>query len=56
MAFALILHGALDACKVHVTHTHPILQRCCEQEAYPDGDVMSQAKTFDFLEWLAAIS
>ena len=56
MAFDPILHGALDACKVHVTHTHPILQRCCEQEAYPDGDVMSQAKTFDLLEWLAAIS
>ena len=38
----------------HVTHTHVVLQRCCEQEAhrYPDGDLMSQAKILEFSMWL----
>ena len=54
MAFDPVLHGTLDASKAHVTHTHPILQRYCEQEAhrYPDGDLMSQAKILEFSMWL----
>ena len=38
----------------HVTHTHVVLQRYCEQEAhrYPDGDLMSQAKILEFSMWL----
>ena len=36
----------------HVAHTDPFLQRYCEQEASPDGDLMSQAKTLEFLIWL----
>ena len=52
MAFDLVLHGTLDASKAHVTDTHPILQRYCEQMASPDGDLMSQAKILEFSEWL----
>ena len=52
MASDLVLHGALDAFKAHVTYTHPILQRYCEQMASPDGDIMSQAKILEFSEWL----
>ena len=38
----------------HVTHTHAVLQRYCEQEAhrFPDGDSMSQAKILEFSMWL----
>ena len=52
MASNYVLHGALDAFKAQVTHTHPILQRYCEQEAYSDGDLMSHAKILEFWEWL----
>ena len=52
MAFDTVFHGALNAFTVHVTHTHPFLQRCCEQKASPDGDLMSQAKILEFSEWL----
>ena len=39
----------------HVTHTHAVLQRYCEQEAhrFPDGsDSMSQAKILELSMWL----
>ena len=52
MASDPVLHGALDACKAHVTHTNPILQRYCEQMVSPDGDIMSQAKILEFSMWL----
>ena len=52
MAFDLVLHGALDAFKAHVTHKHAILQRYCELETYPDGNLMSQAKILEFSDWL----
>ena len=35
-----------------VAYTHPFLQRYCEQEASPDGDLMSQAKILEFSIWL----
>ena len=52
MAFCPVVHSALYAFRAHATHTHPILQRYCEQEAYPDGDLMSQAKILEFSMWL----
>ena len=52
MASGPAVHSALYAFREHVTHTHPILQKYCEQEAYPDGDLMSQAKILEFSMWL----
>ena len=53
-----VRHGAakpqntVQAEKSHIAHTHPFLQRYCEQEASPDGDLMSQAKVLEFSIWL----
>ena len=56
MASDPVLHGALDACKAHVTHTNPILQRYCEQMVSPDGDIMSQAKSSQCGLWMRQCS
>ena len=41
-----------DAFTAYIKYTPHILQRYCEQEASPDGDLMSQAKILRFSEWL----
>ena len=46
------VNNALYAFRAHATYTHPTLQRYCEQEAYPDGNLMSQAKILEFSMWL----
>ena len=45
------LHGALDALGPCHSHTQS-LQRCCEQEESPDGDLMFQAEILEFSMWL----
>ena len=51
MAFDPDLQGALDA-YMAMSLTHPSLQRYCEQEAPPDGNLTSQAKILEFSMWL----
>ena len=57
MAFSPVLMAPLRG-QGHVTHTHVVLQRYCEQEAhrYPDGDLMSQARILEFSMWLVDVA
>ena len=48
----LFFMAPLMLTRPHVAHTHPLLQRYCEQEASPDGELMSQAKILEFSIWL----
>ena len=48
----LFFMAPLMLTRPHFAHTHPLLQRYCEQETSPDGELKSQAKILEFSIWL----